>query len=261
MSPYTERRHHPRVSVEWPVLYSTPTFSAHGTVIDVSALAWRVEGSTPVHKGMQLAVELWLSPSAHFDIHEARVLWAHEDEFAIEIQQVCPAHESALISLQEQTLAKHGGQEGFSRGDQPDAKRRWRSVLPSAELERGPRESRVRKMPSHLLAHCHWQYEPGTVAEGLLQALSSTGCEFLSAACLEQGSRVTVTLYFSDGQPPMSLPGSRVCWATGRAINVQFPPITSHERRRLEATTGSDRPLLLNGPHNEHVSTSYDRKR
>lgn len=108
MSPYTERRHHPRVCVEWPVLYSTPTFVAHGTVVDVSALAWRVEGSRPVGVGMQIAVELWLHPSAPLKIQQARVLWATEHEFALEIVEVYPEHEVELISLQVKTLGQKG---------------------------------------------------------------------------------------------------------------------------------------------------------
>jgi hypothetical protein len=123
MSPCTERRHHPRVSVEWPVLYSTPAFLAHGTVVDVSVLAWRVEGSRSVVAGMQIAVELWLHPSAPLKIQQARVLWATEHEFALEIVQVCPEHELELITLQEHTLGQNRTSAEYRRDAQESARR------------------------------------------------------------------------------------------------------------------------------------------
>ena len=56
---------------------------------------------------MRIAVQLWMNRSTHLEIQEARVLWARAHEFAIEIQEVCPEHELALVRLQEQTLGKN----------------------------------------------------------------------------------------------------------------------------------------------------------
>ena len=232
MSPYTEHRQHPRVSVEWPVLYSTPGFSAPGTVIDVSALAWRVEGSMPVQVGMQIAVQVWPNPSAPLKIPEARVLWAREHDFALEIFEVCPEHALALMRLQEQTL---GRKRTETEGD-------WRHhgppLTPSVQIEKGAIEA------PRVLEHCHVRYQEGVVEEGLLQDLSTNGCKFLSRAALKPGSYLTVTLYFNDGQPPISLPGASVRWATGKAFGVQFPEMTSHERQRLQEILANEGALF-----------------
>ncbi len=214
MSPYTEQRHHPRVPVEWPVLYSTPSFSAHGTVIDVSALAWRVEGSLPLQAGMQIAVQVWPKRSAYLEIQEARVLWARDLDFALEILEVSPAHELELTRLQEHTLGKKRTETSDQYNDHQS--------MSNASV--GVR----------VLEHCHVRYQPDAVEEGLLQGLSTSGCQFLSSASLKVGSHLTVILYFNDGQPPMSVTGARVSWARARVFGVQFPQMTLHEQHRLQ---------------------------
>ena len=234
MSPYTEHRQHPRVSVEWPVLYSTSGFSAPGTVIDVSALAWRVEGSMPVQVGMQIAVQVWPNPSAPLEIPEARVLWSREHDFALEIFEVCPEHALALMRLQEQTLGRKRTETGHQYNSEGDRKHHGPSLTPSSTAEKDIIEA------PRVLEHCHVRYHEGIVEEGLLQDLSTNGCKFLSRAALKPGSHLTVTLYFNDGQPPMSLPGASVCWATGKAFGVQFPEMTSHERQRLQEILASE---------------------
>jgi len=228
MSPYTEHRHHPRVSVEWPVLYSTPSFSAPGTVIDVSALAWRVEGSMPVQVGMQIAVQVWPNPSVPLEIQEARVLWARKYDFALEIFEVCPEHAVALMRLQEQTLGQNRTETGHHYNSEGNRSPHGPSLTPALQAEKSVIE------PLRVLEHCHVRYQQGFVEEGLLQDLSTDGCKFLSRASLTPGSHITVTLYFNDGQPPMSLSGAIVRWATGRAFGVQFLEMTSHVRQCLQ---------------------------
>lgn len=118
MSQTLENRHHPRVPVQWPVVYYTPEFFGHGTVVNVSPLAWRIQGSMPFRAGMHLGVRVWPQQSTYLEIEEATVLWASGEQFVIEIDRVRPEDEPAMLKLQEQTiglspkahLAKHGGQ-------------------------------------------------------------------------------------------------------------------------------------------------------
>ncbi len=113
MAPETEKRHHRRVNVQWPTVFYTAAFFGHGTVVDVSALAWRVRGSVPLQAGMRLAVLVWPHQFGYLEIEEAIVLWAHENEFAIEIYQVRQQDEPAMVKLQEQTVGQNLQQKGL----------------------------------------------------------------------------------------------------------------------------------------------------
>jgi PilZ domain len=231
MSPHTERRHHPRISVEWPLLYSTPTISAHGTVIDVSALAWRVEGSMPVHAGIKIAMQVWPNKSMSIEIQEARVLWAVDRMFALEIDQVSPQHESALLRLQQDTL---GQEPTHMPRDHQELSNPVDEFASFSRVERGGVTDPGREDAAGVPAHAHLWIEPGVFEEALLQDVSTMGCKFSSRAFLEPGSTITLMLFCTDGQPAITLPGTKVCWAKGTSYGVQFPPMTTGERRRVE---------------------------
>jgi hypothetical protein len=104
MSPQSERRQHARIPVQWPTVFITPQFFGHGTVVDVSPLAWRIRGSMPVQSGTQLVIRVWPEQSSYLEIEVATVLWAKEKDFAFEIYQVRPEDEAAIIKLQEHTM-------------------------------------------------------------------------------------------------------------------------------------------------------------
>jgi hypothetical protein len=106
-----DRRHHPRMAVHWPVVVYTHNSFAHGTVVDVGPLAWRIQASLHVHPGVQLGIQVWPQQGAlHLEIEEATVLWASGQEFAIEIDRVRGDDEPAMLQLQERTI-------GLSPGD------------------------------------------------------------------------------------------------------------------------------------------------
>ena len=106
MTPHHEKRYHPRVSVQWPTVFFSPQVMGHGTVIDVSALAWRIRSSLPLVAGMQLGVLVWPKLSAYFEIEEGTVLWARDKEFALEIYQVRARDIPAMVQLQQHTLPR-----------------------------------------------------------------------------------------------------------------------------------------------------------
>ncbi|NOU11784.1 MAG: hypothetical protein HOO98_17450 [Nitrospira sp.] len=84
-------RRHSRFPVSWPVLYGNNAFFAEGTVLDLTALGWRVVGSMPVVPGMQLTLQVSIPErSAPLCIHHATVLWVKDHEFAIEAQEMAP---------------------------------------------------------------------------------------------------------------------------------------------------------------------------
>ncbi|OQW33014.1 MAG: hypothetical protein A4E19_06605 [Nitrospira sp. SG-bin1] len=85
-------RRHSRFPVSWPMLYGNDAFLAEGTVLDLTALGWRVAGTMPVVAGMQVNLQVSVPErSAPLRIHRATVLWVNDHEFAIE------AHEMASI--------------------------------------------------------------------------------------------------------------------------------------------------------------------
>ena len=101
-----ERRYHPRVPVQWPVVIYTSQHFGHGTVMDVSALAWRIRGSLLVYTGQQVGVRVWPDQASFLEIEAATVLWVRGQEFAIEIDRVRQEHESSMVQLQDKTMAK-----------------------------------------------------------------------------------------------------------------------------------------------------------
>ncbi len=85
-------RRHSRFPVSWPVLYGSPEFLAEGTVLDLTALGWRVAGPMPIAPGMQLTLQVSVPErSTPLRVQRATVLWVKDHEFAIE------AHEMAAI--------------------------------------------------------------------------------------------------------------------------------------------------------------------
>ncbi|THJ18512.1 MAG: hypothetical protein CAF42_009430 [Nitrospira sp. CG24B] len=85
-------RRHSRFPVSWPVVYGNDALLAEGTVLDLTALGWRVVGSMPVVPGMQLTLQVSIPErSAPLCVYRATVLWVKDHEFAIE------AHEMASI--------------------------------------------------------------------------------------------------------------------------------------------------------------------
>jgi hypothetical protein len=84
-------RRHSRFPVSWPVVYGNDALLAEGTVLDLTALGWRVVGSMPVVPGMQLTLQVSIPErSAPLCIHHATVLWVKDHEFAIEAQEMAP---------------------------------------------------------------------------------------------------------------------------------------------------------------------------
>lgn len=81
-----ERRHHGRFMVQWPMLYANEELIGRGTLVNVSHAGCQIVGTMPVAVGMLLKV--WLSPAHREEalyVKEARVLWAKEHEFGLEI--------------------------------------------------------------------------------------------------------------------------------------------------------------------------------
>lgn len=70
---------------------------------------------------------------------------------------------------------------------------------------------------------------------GMLRNLSKAGCQLAAAQPPAEGSRITLTLYLSDGQPPMCLGEVTVCQVQGQVFGVKFPPLTPEQRRRLQS--------------------------
>lgn len=84
-------RRHSRFPVSWPVLYGNNAFLAEGTVLDLTALGWRVVGSMLVVPGMQLTLQVSIPErSAPLYVHRATVLWVKDHEFAIEAHEMTP---------------------------------------------------------------------------------------------------------------------------------------------------------------------------
>jgi hypothetical protein len=228
------------------MVFFTPQVFGHGTVVDVSALAWRIRGSVPLAAGMHLAVRVWpqvpVGPQrlGYFEIEEGTVLWARDKEFALEIYQVRAQDVPGMVSLQQQTLppgfqARDSGQETLIL----PATRLPRSLLYEArDAERA--EVSERRTSSRMLAHCHVHYRRtdgrlGVLEEAVVKDMSVTGCHILTKAALQPGERITLVVYFTDGQLPITLPGTTVCWRHHHRFGVRFPDMTAEERTRLKA--------------------------
>ena len=77
------------VTIQWPVLYASDELVGIGTLLEVSSLECRVAGTMPVATDMHLRV--WISPTNRNDalyVKEARVVWARQNEFGLEMVDV-----------------------------------------------------------------------------------------------------------------------------------------------------------------------------
>ena len=98
-------RRYSRFPVSWPVVYGNDALLAEGTVLDLTALGWRVVGSIPVVPGMQLTLQVSIPErSAPLCIHRATVLWVKDHEFAIEAQEMAPIDQSWVAEFLQHKL-------------------------------------------------------------------------------------------------------------------------------------------------------------
>lgn len=98
-------RRHSRFPVSWPVLYGHNAFLAEGTVLDLTALGWRVMGSMPVVPGMQLTMQVSIPErSAPLYVHRATVLWVKDHEFAIEAHEMAPIDQAWVTEFLQHKL-------------------------------------------------------------------------------------------------------------------------------------------------------------
>ncbi|MBH0202179.1 MAG: PilZ domain-containing protein [Nitrospira sp.] len=98
-------RRHSRFPVSWPVQYGHNACLAEGTVLDLTALGWRVAGSMPVVPGMQLTLQVSIPErSAPLCVHRATVLWVHDHEFAIEAHEMAPNDQAWVTEFLRQKL-------------------------------------------------------------------------------------------------------------------------------------------------------------
>jgi hypothetical protein len=82
-------RHHARFAVRWPVTYWNEGLFGQGTVLDVSHVGCQMAGTMPVAVGIVL--KLWIRPPYREDklcVEEARVLWAKDYEFGLELRRL-----------------------------------------------------------------------------------------------------------------------------------------------------------------------------
>ncbi len=89
MGSLKERRHHARCMVQWSILYANEELIGRGTLVNVSHAGCQIVGTMPVAVGMLLKV--WVSPAQREEalyIKEARVLWAKEHEFGLELRDL-----------------------------------------------------------------------------------------------------------------------------------------------------------------------------
>jgi PilZ domain len=245
MTPTVEQRYHPRVPVQWPSVFFSPQVFGHGTVVDVSALAWRIRGSRPLAPGMQVGLLVWPQLTAYLEIEEGVILWANGNEFALEIYQVRVEDIPAMVRLQAETLPRmlegsNGGHKEV-RHSGPAHSNRVVSALPKSG-DTAPCQDR--RAAGRMLAHCHVHYrrtdgQLGVLEEGVLRDVSGTGCNLYTRAALEPGQVITLVLYFTDSQLPISLAGTTVCWGRNHCFGVRFPALTSDERVRIERVANS----------------------
>jgi len=98
-------RRHSRFPVSWPVLYGNDGFVAEGTVLDLTALGWRLAGTMPVVPGMQLTLQVSLPDrSTRLCVHRATVLWGNDHEFAIETHEMAPIDQAWVTEFLRQKL-------------------------------------------------------------------------------------------------------------------------------------------------------------
>lgn len=80
-------RRHTRLPVQWPMLYGNEEFVAEGTVLDITAVGWRIAGPMPVQPGMHLCIQV--SPPEYQGgpkMLDATVLWTKGCEYALSVE-------------------------------------------------------------------------------------------------------------------------------------------------------------------------------
>lgn len=98
-------RRHSRFPVSWPLLYGNKTFVAEGTVLDLTALGWRVAGSIRVVPGMELSLQVSVPErSTPLCVRRATVLWVHDHEFAIEAHEMTTTDQAWVTEFLRQKL-------------------------------------------------------------------------------------------------------------------------------------------------------------
>ena len=70
--------------------------------------------------------------------------------------------------------------------------------------------------------------------EGRLVELSKEGCRIVGSRPVPGGSTLTLSITFSDGQPPLHLSAAKVCWAERNTFGVRFAELKASERQRLQ---------------------------
>ncbi len=98
-------RRYSRFPVSWPLLYGNEAFVAEGTVLDLTALGWRVAGSVPVVPGMELTLQVSVPErSTPLCVRRATVLWVHDHEFAIEAHEMATVDQAWVTEFLRQKL-------------------------------------------------------------------------------------------------------------------------------------------------------------
>lgn len=98
-------RRHSRFPVSWPLLYGNEAFVAEGTVLDLTALGWRVAGSIRVVPGMELSLQVSVPErSTPLCVRRATVLWVHDQEFAIEAHEMTTVDQAWVTEFLRQKL-------------------------------------------------------------------------------------------------------------------------------------------------------------
>jgi len=88
-------RRHSRFPVSWTILYGNDAFLAEGTVLDLTALGWRIVGAMPVAPGMQLTLQVSVPERpTPLRVQRATVLWVKDHEFAIEAHELTPVDQA-----------------------------------------------------------------------------------------------------------------------------------------------------------------------
>lgn len=98
-------RRYSRFPVKWPMLYGSDKLVAEGTVLDLTALGWRLAGSMPVVPGMQLTLQVSIPERpTPLRVQRATVLWVKDLEFAIEAHEMAPIDHAWVDEFLRQKL-------------------------------------------------------------------------------------------------------------------------------------------------------------
>lgn len=98
-------RRHSRFPVRWSMFYGNDQFLAEGTVLDVTALGWRVAGTMAVIPGTHITLQVWVPDKIRpLYVPRATVLWVTGQEFAIEVQDMAPRDQAWLTEYLNRKL-------------------------------------------------------------------------------------------------------------------------------------------------------------